>query len=521
MSTIYTRATKGSALTWTEGDANINNLNNDKIEDIVEDTTPQLGGDLDVNGHSIVSTSNGNIAIVPNGTGNIQLTPASGKITLGATDWPAGPGSAGQVLTTAGGTGVLSWETPAAGGGDIVDDTTPQLGGDLDVNGHSIVSASNGNIAIVPNGTGNIQLTPASGKITLGALDFPTGMGTNGQVLTTNGSSAMTWTTVSGGATNLDGLSDVAITGATIGEVLQYNGTNWVDVSPSVLSVGEASVASTVSLTGDSTTNATRYMLFAETTVGDVSPKTDSGLTYNPSTGVLTSTTFVGSLTGNASSASTVTLTADNTTNATNYPTFVNAATGNLSPRTDTGFTYNPSTGTLTATSFSGSATNAVGVSITDNTSSTGTWYPTFVTNSSGTGNALNVTSGRLSFVPNTGVLTTTALVVSTTATLKDIRETVSALSYVATITPNAADGSIRTITLTGNLTFSAFASPVSGQSITLIITQDATGSRTLTSTMKFAGGLKTLSTAANSIDILTVSYIGTTYYASLAKGFA
>jgi hypothetical protein len=88
------------------------------------------------------------------------------------------------------------------------------------------------------------------------------------------------------------------------------------------------------------------------------------------------------------------------------------------------------------------------------------------------------------------------------------------------TITPNAANGNVQTITLNGNLTLNAFSSPVSGQTITFIITQDATGSRTLTSTMKFAGGSKTLSTAANSIDILTVSYIGTTYYASLAKGF-
>jgi len=116
---------------------------------------------------------------------------------------------------------------------------------------------------------------------------------------------------------------------------------------------------------------------------------------------------------------------------------------------------------------------------------------------------------------------TANSLTVTTSATLKDIRETSAALTYAATITPDAADGSVRTITLTGNLTFSAFTNPVSGQSITLIITQDGTGSRTLTSTFKFAGGSKTLSTAASSIDILTVSYIGTTYYASLSKAFA
>ena len=34
------------------------------ISNVVEDTTPQLGGDLDVNGQDIVSVSNGNINII-------------------------------------------------------------------------------------------------------------------------------------------------------------------------------------------------------------------------------------------------------------------------------------------------------------------------------------------------------------------------------------------------------------------------------------------------------------------------
>ena len=40
----------------------------------------------------------------------------------------------------------------------LVVDTTPQLGGNLDVNGQSIVSASNGDITIAPNGSGEINL---------------------------------------------------------------------------------------------------------------------------------------------------------------------------------------------------------------------------------------------------------------------------------------------------------------------------------------------------------------------------
>jgi hypothetical protein len=49
----------------------------DSALDVVTDTTPQLGGDLDVNGNSIVSTSNGDISLTPNGTGRIVLGKAS------------------------------------------------------------------------------------------------------------------------------------------------------------------------------------------------------------------------------------------------------------------------------------------------------------------------------------------------------------------------------------------------------------------------------------------------------------
>lgn len=93
-------------------------------------------------------------------------------------------------------------------------------------------------------------------------------------------------------------------------------------------------------------------------------------------------------------------------------------------------------------------------------------------------------------------------------------------VSYAATITPDVGNGNVQEITLTGNVTFSAFDNAVAGQSLTLIVKQDSTGSRTLTSTMKFAGGEKTLSTAANAVDIISVYYDGTNYWASLGKDF-
>ena len=71
---------------------------------------------------------------------------------------------------------------------DLVNDTTPQLGGNLDVNGNSIVSVSNGNISITPDGTG---------KVILDGLSHPTADGTNGQALVTDGSGNLSFGDVS------------------------------------------------------------------------------------------------------------------------------------------------------------------------------------------------------------------------------------------------------------------------------------------------------------------------------------
>ena len=66
-------------------------------------------------------------------------------------------------------------------GGDVVDDTSPQLGGDLDVNGNDIVSTSNGNIDLLPNGTGKVIMdgNGSSGGISVsdGLIDIRTGTG--------------------------------------------------------------------------------------------------------------------------------------------------------------------------------------------------------------------------------------------------------------------------------------------------------------------------------------------------------
>ena len=74
----------------------------------------------------------------------------------------------------------------AGGLTSVAADSTPQLGGDLDVNGNDIVSVSNGNIQLLPNGSGvvNVDGNGSSGGVTIsdGSIDIRTGTGSIAQM---------------------------------------------------------------------------------------------------------------------------------------------------------------------------------------------------------------------------------------------------------------------------------------------------------------------------------------------------
>ena len=91
------------------------------------------------------------------------------------------------------------------------------------------------------------------------------------------------------------------------------------------------------------------------------------------------------------------------------------------------------------------------------------------------------------------------------------------------TITPNWNNGSTQTMTLNNNITLNAPISMPIGSSMKLVITQDVSGSRLLSpnGSYKFLGGVNTLSTAGNSIDIITIFYDGTNYLSEIKKGYS
>ena len=75
----------------------------------------------------------------------------------------------------------------AGGLTSVAADTTPQLGGNLDVNGNDIVSVSNGNIDILPHGSGKVIMdgNGSSGGVSIsdGLIDIRTGTGNVAKIL--------------------------------------------------------------------------------------------------------------------------------------------------------------------------------------------------------------------------------------------------------------------------------------------------------------------------------------------------
>lgn len=158
----------------------------------------------------------------------------------------------------------------------------------------------------------------------------------------------------------------------------------------------------------DTTTNSALYPTFVSGNSGNQSVKVDSsGLTFNPALNTLT----VANLAGNASSASSVAVTDDTSSNFNWYPTFVSVASGNQSVKVDSsGLTFNPALNTLTVANVAGNAssatnatnaTNAANVAVTDDTTTNSVMYPTFVLTNSGNNN-IRVDSADLTYNPVT-----------------------------------------------------------------------------------------------------------------------
>lgn len=142
----------------------------------------------------LVYNNSGQSAVFTQGSGG------NATVTNGATAW---------IYADGGGATAEVKAVPA----DLIDDGSPQLGGDLDVNGNSIVSASNGNIAITPNGTGDVIID---------GLKYPQSDGNAGEFLTTDGAGQLSFADVSASAFSAGMLMPYGGATAPTGWVLCY-----------------------------------------------------------------------------------------------------------------------------------------------------------------------------------------------------------------------------------------------------------------------------------------------------------
>jgi len=107
-------------------------------------------------------------------TSAVLNTSVSGSAILDEDDFASN--SATKLATQQSIKAYIDGEIVSGGGGlsQVVGDTSPELGGDLDVLARSIVSSSNRNIALTPNGTGVVRLD-GNVDISTGAIDLKNG----------------------------------------------------------------------------------------------------------------------------------------------------------------------------------------------------------------------------------------------------------------------------------------------------------------------------------------------------------
>ena len=302
------------------------------------------------------------------------------------------------------------------------------IGDNLDLTGSGISGASSIQANSMATTTGSIG-TLTSNDITVNTsadLGNVSGLtiegGTVGQVLTTDGTGVLSWSTLGNYNQSLNTTDDVQFnfinarrleapinvtaeirtssTGSGV-KTWQFSSVGNLTLpaggdirnSDGNSIIGYTSIQSNIlpdaNNTRDIGSNAVRWRYIYGDLTGDVYADDDETLMLDAANQTFYGE-LVGSLTGTADVASTVTLTATNTTNATHFPIFVDSATGNEGVRTDTSYTYNPSTGVLNSTGVSVTDATVSGTAYSFNISSTGTANLTTVN----VGNTLSVTAG-------------------------------------------------------------------------------------------------------------------------------
>ena len=226
----------------------------------------------------------------------------------GASSGTYGNASAVPVITVDGNGRITGISTIAGSGSgitNVVEDTSPQLGGNLDVNGKDIVSVSDGDIEFDPNGNGRVifkgNATHGSGELVLNCeqnshgiilkgpphsaaasytLTLPNNI-VNGQFLKTDGSGNLSWAA--------SGTASRTTTNASTGSIAQAASANITIPTP----------GKTISLLKVAIDAPAYVILYTDSTSRSNDASRSEGTDPTPGSGVLTevSTTTSGAST--------------------------------------------------------------------------------------------------------------------------------------------------------------------------------------------------------------------------------
>jgi hypothetical protein len=241
-----------------------------------------------------------------------------------------------------------AWVNVSTGLTSIAADTTPQLGGNLDTNEKEIVTLSNRDLLLAPNGTGAVEIkgNTNSGKLLLNcennshhvslsapahsafsgdiAFTLPSSTGSSGQAMVTNGSGVLSFSSISETKPTITGVSPTVIENTQT--TITITGTGFVRM-PVVTAINnstgarvvadEVSFSSATSITAKFTISVDgTYLLYLENPDGNaVQVATGSAqvITVSDAPAWTTSAGSLGSFAA-GSSFGTINLTATNST---------------------------------------------------------------------------------------------------------------------------------------------------------------------------------------------------------------
>ena len=254
-----------------------------------------------------ISSSNSNSAVnFGVGTKDVFITtPASKMAFLNAS------GS----LISSGGTSLM----------EVANDTSPQLGGNLDVNGNDIVTTSNADLELAPNGTGKVVV---KGNTNQGAIKLNCEANSHGQTIiaaphSESASNTLTLPSTGGDARIVSTSSTATLTNKTFGDNVSFGDNNITNVGD--IAIDSISPDGTDINVAVSDNSATAFTIKQSTNNYLVIDTGDGGESVAIGTGVSGTAISIGHTTSETTVNDNLTVTGDLTVNGTT--TTVNSTT--------------------------------------------------------------------------------------------------------------------------------------------------------------------------------------------------